>query len=58
MDAATVKPEAPDSWILNLSSRTPQLFGGSWVVISGGYKSPNMAYKYSYPNNNPIYNYP
>ena len=23
-----------------------------------GYKSPNMAYKYSYPNYNPIYNYP
>ena len=32
--------------------------GGSWVVIRGGYKPPNMAYNYSYPTYNPTYNYP
>ena len=33
------------------------VLGGSWVVISGATSPPNMAYKYSYPNYNPIYNY-
>ena len=32
--------------------------GGSWVVISGVYKSLNIGYNYSYPTYKPRYNYP
>ena len=32
------------------------MLGGSWVVISGGYKSPNIGNNYSYPTYDPTYN--
>ena len=34
------------------------LLGGSWVVISGVMKSPNLGYNYSYPTYHPTYNDP
>ena len=34
------------------------LLGGSWVVISGVIKSPNMGYNYSYLTSSPTHNYP
>ena len=39
-------------WRANQDPKPSTLLGGSWVVISGGYKSPNMGYKYSYPTYN------
>ena len=35
-----------------------EVLGGSWVVISGGCKSPNMGYNSSYPTYNPTSYYP
>ena len=46
-ELTTSIPSPPRS----LQART---LAGSWVVISGGYGSPNMAYKCGYPGYTPI----